>query len=119
MKLSVIMPVYNECNTLRIIVDKVLATPYEKELIIIDDCSEDGTRDVLDEIAAEHPDTVRVFKHEVNQGKGAALRTGFAHTTGDVVLIQDADLEYTPDDYPTLLKPVSYTHLTLPTIHSV
>ena len=107
MKLSVVMPVYNERNTLRTIVDRVLATPHEKELIIVDDYSTDGTRDILDELVKEHPDTIRVFKHEVNQGKGAALRTGFAQTQGDIVLIQDADLEYTPDDYPRLLKPIT------------
>ncbi len=106
MKLSVLMPVYNEVKTVRAIVDRVLATPFDIELIIIDDESTDGTHGILDELVAEHPGIIRVFKHEVNQGKGAALRTGFAQATGDVVLVQDADLEYTPDDYPRLLKPI-------------
>ncbi len=106
MKLSVVMPVYNERHTVRAIVERVLATPHDIELVIVDDESTDGTRDVLDQIQADFPDQVRYYKHDHNQGKGAALRTGFAHTTGDIVLIQDADLEYTPDDYPALLKPI-------------
>jgi len=106
MKLTVVMPVFNEKNTVRAIVDRVLATPHEKELIMVDDYSTDGTREILDEIEAEHQGVVRVFKHDHNQGKGAALRTGFAQVQGDIVLIQDADLEYTPDDYPALLKPI-------------
>jgi glycosyltransferase involved in cell wall biosynthesis len=106
MKLSVVVPVYNERNTVRTILERVLATPYDKEVILVDDGSADGTREVLAEIEAEGNSAVKVIYHEVNQGKGAALRTGFSAVSGDVVLIQDADLEYTPDDYPVLLKPI-------------
>jgi len=106
MKLSVVVPVYNERDTVRTILARVLATPYEKEVLLVDDGSTDGTRDVLAEIEAEANPNVRVIYHAVNQGKGSALRTGFAAVTGDIVLIQDADLEYTPDDYPALIKPI-------------
>jgi glycosyltransferase involved in cell wall biosynthesis len=106
MKLSVVVPIYNERDTVRTILARVLATPHEKEVILVDDGSTDGTREVLAELEAERHPGVRVIYHEVNQGKGGALRTGFAAVTGDIVLIQDADLEYTPDDYPVLLKPI-------------
>jgi len=106
MKLSVVVPIYNERDTVRTILSRVLATPYEKEVILVDDGSTDGTRDVLAEIEAEGLPGVRVIYHAANQGKGGALRTGFAAVGGDIVLIQDADLEYTPDDYPVLLKPI-------------
>jgi glycosyltransferase involved in cell wall biosynthesis len=104
MKLSVVMPVYNEAATIREIVARVLAAPYDKELIIVDDGSTDGTRELLK--AMEQEPNVRVLYHDRNRGKGAALRTGFAHVTGDVVIIQDADLEYDPRDYPKLLEPL-------------
>jgi glycosyltransferase involved in cell wall biosynthesis len=105
MKLSVVMPVYNEERTLEEIVRRVLATPYEKELILVDDGSRDRSREIMGVLAQEHPE-IRCFFHERNSGKGAALSTGFAQTTGDIVLIQDADLEYDPQDYGTLLRPL-------------
>ena len=105
MKLSVVIPCYNEVRTIRHIVDRVRAAPVaEKEIIIIDDCSRDGTRDLLRTEIAPLGD--KLLFHEVNQGKGAALRTGFRAATGDVVVVQDADLEYDPQDYPRLLQPI-------------
>src|SRR5688572_18642842 len=105
MKLSVVMPVYNEERTLREIVGRVLAQPYEIELVLVDDCSRDGTATIMGELAAAHPN-VRCFHHERNQGKGGALATGFKQVSGDVVVIQDADLEYDPSDYKVLLRPI-------------
>ena len=105
MKLSIVIPVYNEKATLAEIVKRVQAIPYNKELIIVDDASRDGSRDILRELAQEY-ENIRTFFHDRNQGKGAALRTGFSQVKGDVVLIQDADLEYNPIDYPELLKPI-------------
>lgn len=103
MLLSVIMPVYNEEDTIETIIELVLAEPTEKELIIVDDCSRDGTREILKKI--DNP-KIRVFYHEVNQGKGAAIRTAFSHVSGDIAIIQDADLEYNPREYARMIKPI-------------
>ncbi len=106
MKLSVVMPAYNEVETIDEIVARVDEVPLEKEIIIIDDGSTDGTREKLAAID-ERYQSVRVIYHEKNQGKGAALRTGFGAVTGDVVIVQDADLEYDPAEYPVLMKPIA------------
>ncbi len=105
MKLSVVIPVYNEKDTLKEIFRQIEETPYDKEIIVVDDASSDGSKIILDRLAKQYKN-VKVFYHERNQGKGAALRTGFANVTGDVVIIQDADLEYRPTDYPALLEPI-------------
>jgi glycosyltransferase involved in cell wall biosynthesis len=103
--LSVIMPVYNEAQTVEAVIRRVLEQPDVAELITVNDASSDGTGEVLRNLAQELP-KMRVFEHEVNQGKGAALRTGISHATAPYVIIQDADLEYDPEEYPTLLKPI-------------
>lgn len=106
MKLTIIMPAYNEKETIAEIVRKVQAVDVgcEKELIIVDDASIDGTKDVLKSMIGQP--NLRIIFHEKNCGKGAAIRTGVAHVTGEIVLIQDADLEYDPQDYPRLLRPI-------------
>jgi len=104
MKLSVIVPVYNEIESIRTIIKRVQEQNLAHEIIVVDDGSKDGTRDILKELDGK--DGVRVILHERNQGKGAAVRTGMAAAQGDVLLIQDADLEYDPRDYPTLLRPI-------------
>lgn len=111
MKLSIVIPVYNEAATISKIVALVRSVEIgmEKEILLVNDCSRDGTREVLTTMAAEQTD-LKVLFHEVNQGKGAALRTGFAAATGDIVLIQDADLEYDPHEYPRLLQPIIQGH---------
>lgn len=103
-KLSIIIPVYNEVNSLSEIVQRVQQTNLAWEIILVDDGSQDGTREILKELDGK--ENIRVILHEKNQGKGAAVRTGLAAARGDVLLIQDADLEYDPRDYPLLLRPI-------------
>lgn len=104
MKVTVIMPVYNEFNTIEEILRRVEAENIASEIVIVDDGSIDGTRDKL--VNMENKEHIRIFYHEHNQGKGAAVRTGIQEARGDLILIQDADLEYDPRDYPSLLKPI-------------
>jgi glycosyltransferase involved in cell wall biosynthesis len=108
MLLSIVVPVYNEERTLRSIVHRVLATDMgiAKEIVLVDDRSTDASRTVMVELARQNPE-IRCVHHDVNRGKGAALRTGFAHATGDLVIVQDADMEYDPADIPKLIAPVT------------
>lgn len=106
MKISIVIPCYNEIKTIETLLSRVLAVDLgenEREVVVVDDFSTDGTRDYLQTIEG---DTIRVTFHEKNRGKGAALRTGFAQAQGDIIIIQDADLEYDPEEYPKLLKPI-------------
>jgi len=103
MQLSVLIPVFNEEGTVKDLLDHVLAVPIEKEVIVVDDCSTDNTWSVLQSM--DDP-CVRVYHHKVNQGKGTGIRTALSHATGDLVVIQDADLEYDPNDYPKLIEPI-------------
>ncbi len=105
-KLSVLMPVYNERTTIREILKRVRAVQLPKEIIVVDDCSTDGTRELLRNEVDDKLDGVRVFYHERNRGKGAAVRTAIAEATGSISLIQDADLEYDPSEYFQLLEPI-------------
>lgn len=105
MKLSIVVPVYNEEATLAEIVGRVLEQPFDMEIVLVDDGSKDRSREIMAELAAKHPQ-VRCIHHTENKGKGGALSTGFQNITGDVVLVQDADLEYDPNDYPALLQPI-------------
>jgi glycosyltransferase involved in cell wall biosynthesis len=105
MKLSVIIPIYNERATLREIVERVLAVPLGIELICVDDCSQDGSREILADLQGQYPE-MRVLLQPNNMGKGAALRRGIQEATGDYVIVQDADLEYDPSEFPDLLEPL-------------
>ena len=108
MKLTLVIPVYNEAATIAALIDRVRQLPIDKEVIVVDDCSRDGTRDALQQVAPS--DDLRLLFHEVNQGKGAALRTGIARASGRYVVIQDADLEYDPREYAKLLAPLREGH---------
>lgn len=102
MKLSVIIPVYNEAKTILEVIRRVKEVPFEKEIIVVDDCSTDGTKDIL----WANGKGLKLFFHETNQGKGAAIRTALPHITGEITIIQDADLEYRPSEYPQLIAPI-------------
>ena len=109
MLLSIVIPVYNEAATIEELVRRVLGVelPFDRELIIVDDASTDGSRETVARLPELFPDyAIRGFFHPVNRGKGAAVRTGFEHTKGDIVIVQDADLEYDPLDYPRLVEPI-------------
>ncbi|HOP86084.1 MAG TPA: glycosyltransferase family 2 protein [Syntrophorhabdaceae bacterium] len=110
MLLSIIIPAFNEIKTISEVIEKVVATPYDKEIIIVDDGSTDGTRQYLEETMLKAKEDrkshLNIVFHEKNMGKGAAIRTGIKHAKGDIIIIQDADLEYDPKDYPTLLQPI-------------
>jgi glycosyltransferase involved in cell wall biosynthesis len=105
MKVSIVIPCYNEKNTIERIIEAIRDAPLKsKEIIVVDDCSKDGTQTVLRDRVSQMVD--QIIYHPVNRGKGAALRSGFAAATGDIILVQDADLEYNPEDYPALLEPL-------------
>ncbi|MGQ9507986.1 MAG: glycosyltransferase family 2 protein [Thermodesulfobacteriota bacterium] len=102
MKLSIIIPVYNEAKTILEVIQRVKGSAFEKEIIVVDDGSTDGTREIL----LSQNEGIEILLHEKNQGKGAAIRTAIPHITGDIVIIQDADLEYNPSEYPSLVAPI-------------
>jgi glycosyltransferase involved in cell wall biosynthesis len=103
LKLSIVIPIYNEINTIKAILESVRAVDIDKEIICVDDYSSDGSRQLLLELAN---DDIKIFCHDSNMGKGAALRTGFSKVSGDIIIIQDADLEYDPKQYPKLIQPI-------------
>jgi glycosyltransferase involved in cell wall biosynthesis len=106
-KLSIVIPCYNEINTIELIIDAVIASPYaDKEIIIVDDCSSDGTREKLKTLIETSGKVQKILYHGTNRGKGAALRTGIREAEGELVIIQDADLEYDPQEYPRLVAPI-------------
>ena len=104
-RLSVLIPVYNERDTIDLIVEQVRATPIAKEVICVDDCSSDGTSEILETLLAQGK-IHQLYRQPVNQGKGAAIRKALSLSTGDIVIVQDADLEYDPADWPALLEPI-------------
>ncbi len=105
LKLSVLIPVYNECDTVEHVIARVRSVPVDTEIIVVDDCSVDGTRGKLEQLRDTQPD-LKILFHPVNRGKGAALRTALEAATGDVTVVQDADMEYDPSEYPRLLAPI-------------
>jgi glycosyltransferase involved in cell wall biosynthesis len=104
--LSVVIPVYDERRTIHEILRRIRSVPIKKQIIVVDDCSRDGTREILREMQKSSDGDLTVVFQDRNQGKGAALRTGFRHATGDIVIVQDADLEYEPEQYPELIQPI-------------
>jgi len=107
--LSVVVPAYNEEKTLDVVVRKLLQLPHLREVVIVDDCSKDRTPEIARQLSAEYPE-VKVVHHTVNSGKTEALKTGFQHTTGEIVIVQDADLEYDPSEIPNLMQPIIDGH---------
>ena len=105
LKLSVLIPVYNERDTIHEVIARVRSVPVAKEIILVDDCSDDGTREALRSLAGNEAD-LKIRFHDINRGKGAAIRTALEEVTGDVVIVQDADMEYDPQEYPRLLAPI-------------
>jgi len=108
MKLSIIVPIYNEIDNIKQVIERILESNYEKEIIIVDDGSEDGTRDFLKREIEGRYNNIKVLYHENNQGKTAAIRTATPQITGDIVIIQDGDMEYNPADYKRLIRPFKY-----------
>lgn len=105
MEVSIIIPVYNEKNTIQQIIELVQQAPYQKEIIVVDDCSTDGTREILQQ--SQWPENVHILYHKQNMGKGAGIRTAVQHASKEVIVIQDADLEYDPKDLEVVLKPIA------------